>query len=294
VPAGMVVALAARMRRSVPFVCAAVATVAVPRAAVAQVCHAPEAEPIAAARESQPAGSSGSARVAADDAAATASSRRGAWAQLTAEVAAVDDAHWEGLAVAGGWRSRRLAVRAVIPTYRLVAPGHDHSGLGDVTVDAQAAVVATPAVGAGFGLGVGLPTGAAGAGLGMGHAMIAPGAWLTVRRGRGAVQLAAALGHAIGADDTHRHHAPDVTVNPMSPVEVGGAVRASFAVSAAVVVGAVAAIAVPLADGGDRRGTLGPALAWRRDRWDLRAELTAAVAGDPYDVRATLGVLRWF
>jgi hypothetical protein len=258
--------------RIVSLVSASVALLALPRASVAQVCHAPEV------------------------AAAPAPERHG-WVEVRGEAATVDAmiaGHYEGVTLAGGWRWDRATVSVAVPSYRIESDVRTTAGLGDASVDATATLLRRDAIDAGVGLGLALPTGDREAGLGMGHAMIVPALWTRARAGRVSLESSVLVGHMLGDDPHFHHHAPGITVNPMSPVEAGATLELGVAVAPRWTPNVSAAIGVPLDDGGTTRAVVGAGLRWDvARRWHVDGEILAPVVGDPFTVRATIGLTRW-
>lgn len=270
-------------------ICVMLASAVTARAAVAQVCHGPAAAAPPPAPTADP--RVDAHRVGDPD------GRRGVWLELRGEGAAIAaaDAHWQGLTIAVGWRTARLAMRAALPTYHLDDGDGDHLGFGDAGVEAHVAVLRTARLTAGAGLALTAPTGDADAGLGMGHAMAAPSLWSSGRVGRVSAVATASLAHALGGDEHHHHHAPPrVQVNPMSPVELGATLRVGYLATRRWTPFASGAIAVPLSDGAADRGFAGAGVAWQLARdWRLHAEAIVPVAGDDEAARATIGISRW-
>jgi len=250
---------------------ATLALLALPRASDAQVCHAPEVAPAAAPE------------------------RRG-WVEVRGEGATVDamtSGHYEGVTLAGGWRWQRAAVRVALPSYRIDNGFWTETGLGDASVDAQATLLRGAAIEGGVGLGLALPTGDRESGLGMGHAMIVPALWTRARAGRVGIDASVFVGHMLG-DDPHFHHQRAVSVNPMSPVEAGASLEIAADLTRAWTPNVSAAIGVPLDDSGTARAIVGAGLRWNvARRWHVDGEILAPVVGDPFTVRATIGLTRW-
>jgi hypothetical protein len=250
-----------------------VVVLALPRAADAQVCHAPE---LVTAAEPE----------------------RHGWLELRGEGAAVDAmyaGHYEGVTLAGGWRWERAAVRVALPSYRIESSIRTITGLGDATIDGQATILRTGALDAGVGLGLALPTGERDDGLGMGHAMIVPALWTRARTGRLGIDSSVFVGHMLGDDPHFHHHQPGITVNPMSPVEAGATLELGVDVTARWTPNVSAAIGVPIGDdAGTARAIVGAGVRWNiARRWHLDGEILAPVVGDPFTARATIGLTRW-
>jgi hypothetical protein len=80
----------------------------------------------------------------------------------------------------------------------------------------------------------------------------------------------------------------------MSPVEAGATLELGAAVTPRWTPSVSAAIGVPLDDGGTTRAIVGAGLRWNvARRWHLEGEILAPIAGDPFAVRATIGLTRW-
>jgi hypothetical protein len=260
------------MLRATTILSASLALLALPRASDAQVCHAPEVAPAAAPE-------------------------RHGWVEVRGEAATVDamiTGHYEGVTLAGGWRWDRATVRVALPSYRIESEIRTLSGLGDASVDATATILRGDAIDAGLGLGLALPTGDRDDGLGMGHAMIVPALWTHARADRVAVDGSVLVGHMLGDDPHFHHHAPGITVNPMSPVEAGATLEVAVDLAPRWTPNLSAAIGVPLDDGGHTRAVVGAGVRWDVGRrWHVDGEILAPVVGDPFTVRATIGLTRW-
>jgi hypothetical protein len=254
------------MFRRFVLACASLAAVAIPRATHAQACYAPAELP-----------------------------DRGLSVDVTFEKATVDlDAGrggWEGALLGASWQSRRLFARAALPFYRIDDGVDATTGTGDLLLESRVAAITRPRFAAGAGLAVGLPTGDAAAGRGMGHVMVMPGLWFAARRGRLELSLLASLGHAVGADE-HHIHGRMVTVNPMSPVEVAGTARISARATDHLSPRIGASTASPIDSDAATRASALVGLAWRRDAWQVAADLEVPIAGDAFDARGTVQVAR--
>jgi hypothetical protein len=191
------------------------------------------------------------------------------------------------------WHHRRLRVRAALPGYRIVRNGLSSSGLGDMILDAQVALVGAPdeALTAGLVFAAMLPVGDDSKDLGMGHPMLMPGMWAAWKDDRIFVQGQVAYGWMIGQG--HRHGGgPVPIVNPMNAREValGGSAGFLFHPRARARGGAYGAVPVNNQSGAARAAAFvgGDVLL---DWLDLGLEGHLPFVGDPFSAKAlvTLG-----
>lgn len=260
------------MPRLILIGCASLAVLAAPRASSAQTCHVPPPGAVV---------------------------DRGTSIDLRGEAAAIDAgdeiAFWQGFGIGAAWRSARLRVRADVTAYRMDVAGEARTGIGDLTIDLRAALIARDDLEGGIGLGIGLPTGDAEAGLGMGHAMAMPALWGAWRRDRLAVEATTFVHRTIGDVDIHVLHHHDtmgVEVAPMNPFEIGASTRLFYGRTIAPYATALAA--APIGDG-DFRAIVGGGVAVRPSgaRWRLSAELLSPLAGELPTAR-TRAVFSWW
>lgn len=203
---------------------------------------------------------------------------------------------YQGLAPTLGFNHRRVAVMALLPSYRLTRNGRTSYGLGDLALAVRAPIPAFSRsyTSAGFGLSATLPTGKASDDLGMGHVMLMPEFWFGYERER--VQLVGTLGFAralTSAGSSHHNHGPRPIVNPMNLAEVDASLTAFLRVHRTVWLkfGMLGAMPVGTINAqGVTRIIAGSGLMVSTRGVEFSAELQAPLAGAPFVARGVLQI----
>jgi len=192
-------------------------------------------------------------------------------------------------AVVGGlqWAYDRFSAGASWAYYRLRKNGDEQYGVGDVSVNAQVALLQQSDLQAGFVGAVSVPTGNELIGFGMGHTMLMPAAYAAGRAGR--LSLTGSFGYSRALSSGGHVHGMEPLVEPMNMSELTWAVGAEVAIADGVRSGARLSGGVPVgAMLGTNRIVGAVRVAWGTGRVDTGAELQAGIDGDPFTLRAVL------
>lgn len=208
-------------------------------------------------------------------------------AALTTETANVVGGAYAGAGVRLGARWRRVAAEVALSFYHLELLGLTFDGVGDVTGQLGATLVARPRWNAGAMVMASLPTGDRYALLGMGHVMVMPMAWLGVTGGAVDVTASLTYGRALGIEAGHVHQPP--VVAPMNQEEVAGALRAERRLARRLRAALEVTAATPIGAGDDRIA-VGVGARWSARRRDAGFTVQLPVTGEPFRIRAVLDV----
>lgn len=192
-------------------------------------------------------------------------------------------------AVVGGlqWAYDRFSIGASWAYYRVLKNGDEQYGVGDVSANAQVALVQESDLQAGLVGAVSVPTGNEVIGLGMGHTMLMPAAYAAGRAGR--VSLSGSFGYSRALSAGGHVHGMEPLVEPMNMSELTWAVGGDVAIGDGVRGGARLSGGVPVgAMLGTNRIVGAVRVAWGSGRVDTGAELQTGLAGDPFTLRAVL------
>jgi hypothetical protein len=195
---------------------------------------------------------------------------------------------YQGVIPAVSWATRRVAIGASAPLYRLQENGRELYGLGDVVLHAQASLVHTHELAAGALLAASLPSGDGQAGLGMGHPMLMPALWTAWSHD--ALTLAGSAGYSRALVDSmsHHDHGPWPLVEPMNMSEISWSASATYAITHGTHAGARLTGGVPVGAVGHDRVVGAFGVAWGAGRVETAAELQAGIAGDPFTIRGVV------
>jgi hypothetical protein len=220
-------------------------------------------------------------------------------AGLSLEVGQVEsfggERDYQGLALMGGARWRRVELGLHVPFYRIELGSTWGEGLGDPHLEGRWIAVSRGAVEAGLSLAVMPPVGDDDRGLAMGHWMIMSGGLARVSRGR--LTASASLGYG-GAPGGGRHaeHGGGVwpPVAPMNTHEIEGSLHPQLMLGRGIRVGASLAGAVPLGDGERLALVGGGATIALGERFELGVGLAHGFLGHPAGLRGTTHVMAAF
>lgn len=194
---------------------------------------------------------------------------------------------YAGIAPSARWMRGRFGASASTAFYRLTSNGASYTGLGDVGLHAQAAVISRDVVDAGIMAGMSLPTGDSRHGLGMGHVMLMPAVYASVSVDR--LRLGASVGYSRALGDSDHDHGAWPLVSPMLFSEISWNAAGDVRVSERVTAGARASGGVPAdGDGGTARAIAAARVGYRAGRVDTNVELQAGLVGDPFTVRGVV------
>ena len=204
--------------------------------------------------------------------------------------------NYQGLAVSGGWSTRRFAGSLYLPAYRLETVDSVVYGPGDAAGDLAVRLVGGIGPAAGLGVSGSIPSGSATRALGMGHAMLmarvwATGTWLGID-----TALRLGFGRALARIDSSAHHhhgsATGPIINPMNASEAEAGVGLAVPVRDRLRLTASLLGAVPVGLPGTNRAvvSVGADAAYVRWSWGLRLESTVIGAPQTFRLAASLGV----
>ncbi|HEU0035818.1 MAG TPA: hypothetical protein VFQ53_34635 [Kofleriaceae bacterium] len=217
---------------------------------------------------------------------------------LRLEAAAIHDPYDQPGSYQGAIPSLELTAlgvraRVAVGFYRVELMTVDGSGLGDLQVGLQRAIVAiTASTQLGATVSATLPTGDRTLALGMGHPMVMPSLYAHWTDSRSSVLASVGYGRML-ASGAHHHFGP--LVSPMNPEEVSAAVRGARRLGTRTELAAAVSGALPLTDDGDARAAIAASARWQLgDATELGVELSAPFAGSPIDARGAVDVSRTF
>lgn len=195
---------------------------------------------------------------------------------------------YAGVTVGAALAAGRFALAATVTGYRIERNGVGDRGVGDTMIHGSATLLARGALATGVQLMVMAPTGDAAAGLGMGHVMVMPAAWLALTHP--GLRLAVSIGYSRGLGDAAAHAAhgswPIVAPMSFSEVTVDSAVLRPLA--AGLDAGVLTTLALPTGRL-PARATTGARVRWRAGRVTTTLDVDGGLAGDPFQLRGTLG-----
>jgi hypothetical protein len=195
--------------------------------------------------------------------------------------------NYQGVAAGLQWAYDRYSAGASWSYYRLFRNGDQQYGVGDLSANAQVALVQQNDLQVGVLGAVSAPTGNENLGFGMGHPMLMPAGYVAARAGRIALTGSFGFSYALAAGGHVHGMAP--LVEPMNMSELTWAVGGEVPIAAGVRGGARFSGGVPVATpmGTDRVvGAL--RVAWGSGRYDTAAEVQAGLVGDPFTIRGVL------
>ena len=198
---------------------------------------------------------------------------------------------YQGYAAAASYSHPWVYADVSLAGYRIVRNGLAQRGLGDLALDVRASLYRAGELALGLELAATMPTGAAHLGLGMGHAMLMPGAWLSLRSERVLLFAQLACGRSVGDSGGfgHHHQATGPLVNPMNRSELEHALTASYLFSKHLFAGARLTGAVPVvALGGQAREVAGLGLGASFAPVQIDLELQLPLVGTPFETRTIL------
>lgn len=167
--------------------------------------------------------------------------------------------------------------------------GQRGTGLGDVQLALQRAVVKLGETQLGAAVSATLPTGDVRDELGMGHPMIMPAAWGRWTHGRNSLLLSIVYGSMLGG---HHHGMVEPVVSPMNSEEVSGGMRAGHRFGRTELA-MTANGAIPIGPG-LARGAVGGAAHWEFGDTELGFDLSAPFGGTPIHARGLFEISRGF
>lgn len=217
----------------------------------------------------------------------------GVRAGMAFEAAAIDD----GLGRQGNYTGAISSVEvAALGARARVSLGAYHidwgqrgSGLGDVQLALQRAVIAFGEMHLGAAISATLPTGDVRDELGMGHPMIMPAGWARWADGRSSLLVSIVYGSMLGG---HHHGMVEPVVSPMNSEEVSAGVRAGRRFGQTELA-ATANGAIPIGPG-LARGAVGGAAHWQLGDTELGLDISAPFGGTPIHARGVFEISRLF
>ena len=167
--------------------------------------------------------------------------------------------------------------------------GQRGSGLGDIQVAMQRAVVGFGATHLGAAISATLPTGDVRDELGMGHPMIMPAMWARWTGDRNSLLVSIVYGSMLGG---HHHGMVEPVVSPMNSEEVSAGLRAGHTFGRTELV-AMAAGAAPIGPG-LARASVGGGAHWAFGETELGIDISAPFGGTPIHARGVFEISRGF
>ncbi len=215
--------------------------------------------------------------------------------------------HYQGLNALLSYQTPRFTLGASVAGYHLSRDDEQHVGIGDVALDARAALYRNEARGVSLGLGLAamLPTGKAEHGLGMGHTMLMPGAWFMWTGERFSLHADVGYGRSVGGEShdvhaghtghDHAAHAMDAArvhgsiVQPMNSSELTHALTVGMNLVPSLRLFGRVFGALPIhAEDGRARELVALGGQANLGRWDVGAEVQLPVLGSPFQARGLL------
>lgn len=197
--------------------------------------------------------------------------------------------NYEGIVPALDWSRHRFSAGASLGAYRIDENGYSTTGIGDLLVHGEVAVLDRPAARAGVSLAASDPIGNAENGLGMGHVMVMAAGWGMWQRGCVALHAMAGYSRAVGVPPGSHDHGPWPLVDPMNMSEIAWSAAGDVALGRGARAGARFEGGIPVgALPGHERVIGALRLAWDRGAVATAAELQAGLVGDPFSIRAVL------
>ncbi|MBV8759719.1 MAG: hypothetical protein JO257_20690 [Deltaproteobacteria bacterium] len=195
--------------------------------------------------------------------------------------------NYEGVAGGLQWATDRYSVGASGSYYRLARNGDEQYGVGDLSANAQVALVHQTDLHAGVLAAVSVPTGNENLGLGMGHIMVMPAAYVAARAGT--IALTGSFGYSRALASGGHVHGMMPLVEPMNMSELTWSVGGDVPITTGVRGGARFTGGVPIGAMAGTDRVIGAArIAWGSARVDTAVELQAGLVGDPFTIRGVV------
>lgn len=195
--------------------------------------------------------------------------------------------NYQGVAAGLQWAYDRYSVGANGSYYRLLRNGDEQYGIGDLSANAQIALVRQPALQAGVLAAVSVPTGNEDLGLGMGHIMLMPAGYVAARAGQ--IALTGSLGYSRALASGGHVHGMMPLVEPMNMSELTWSFGGDVPIAAGVRGGARFTGGIPVGAMAGTDRVIGAArVGWGSGRVDTAVELQAGLVGDPFTIRGVL------
>ena len=201
--------------------------------------------------------------------------------------------NYEGVVGGLQWAYDRFSAGTSWAYYRLLRNGDEQYGVGDLSANAEVALVQQADLQIGVLGAVSVPTGNENLGLGMGHTMLMPAVYAAARAGR--VALTGSFGYSRALAAGGHVHGMQPLVEPMNMSELTWSIGGDVPIAAGVRGGARLSGGVPVGSmlGTDR--VVGAArVAWGSGRVATAAEVQTGLVGDPFTIRGVLSTALTF